>query len=62
MNANIKNRDEFCKRWIFNYGGTLQNAIRVWQMECLENLKYDLSLPFPSDEELYKAGIIERDE
>lgn len=36
------NRIEFCAAWRFNYGGTANNAWRVWEVERLENEKREL--------------------
>jgi hypothetical protein len=59
MQATLYNKEEFVKDYVEHCGGTFLNAFRVWQVECLENLKDDLSKPFPSQETLRKYGVIE---
>ena len=56
--ANIYNKQEFCRLWIYRYGGTYQNAWRTWRTDALKNYSRDLSHPF-SEEELRKYGVIE---
>jgi len=46
--ASMYNKEQFIAAWYFNYGGTVSNAFRVWQVECLKNLKRDLHAKFPS--------------
>lgn len=59
MKANSSNRDAFAADWVRKHGGNYRNAVRVWQVEAIDNIRRDLSTPFPSQEELRKAGLME---
>lgn len=56
--ATICNRMEYAGAYRFAYGGTYENAVAVWRVECLANAKRDLSRPFPVAE-LRKTGVLE---
>jgi hypothetical protein len=36
-NATKYNCIEFCSAWMSNYGGTIENAVRVWMQYLKEN-------------------------
>lgn len=58
--ANRFNRDTFAAAWMLAYGGTWQNAVSAWRVDCLEALKRDLTQPFPSNNELVAIGLFAR--
>lgn len=41
--ANRFNRDTFAAAWMYAYGGTWQNAVSAWRVDCLEALKRRLA-------------------
>ena len=50
--ATVHNKKDFCAAWIYYYGGSYNNAYRVWRVEVHKNAKSNLGL---SQKELLNA-------
>ena len=44
--ATEHNMHDFISTWMFNNGGTRNNAFRMWEVELHKNLSRDLSKPY----------------